>query len=30
MKLRFRKPKHTKQHIKKDCNSYFVEKFGKS
>ena len=30
MKRRFRKPKHTKQHIKKDCNSYFGEKFGKS
>ena len=25
-KRRFRKPKHTKEHIKKDSNRYFVEK----
>ena len=26
-KRRFRKPEHTKEHIKKDSNRYFVEKF---
>ena len=27
LKRRFRKPKHTKEQIKKDSNRYFVEKF---
>ena len=27
IKRRFRKPKHTKKHIKKDSSGYFVEKF---
>ena len=27
IKRRFRKPKNTKEHIKKDRNRYFVEKF---
>ena len=27
LERRFRKPEHTKQHIKKDSNKYFVEKF---
>ena len=26
-KRRFRKPEHTKEHIKKDSNTYFVKKF---
>ena len=26
IKRRFRKPEHTKEHIKKDSNKYFVEK----
>ena len=26
IKRRFRKPEHTKEHIKKDSNRYFVEK----
>ena len=26
-KRRFRKPEHTKEHIKIDSNKYFVEKF---
>ena len=29
IKRRFRKPKHIKEHIKKDSNRYFVEKFWK-
>ena len=29
IKRRFRRPKHTKKHIKKDSNRYFVEKFRK-
>ena len=27
IKRPFRKPEHTKEHIKKDSNRYFVEKF---
>ena len=27
IKRRFRKPEHTTEHIKKDSNRYFVEKF---
>ena len=27
IKRRFKKPKHTKEHTKKDLNRYFVEKF---
>ena len=29
IKRRFGKPKHTKEHIKKDSNRYFVETFRK-
>ena len=29
IKRRFRKPEHTKEHIKKDSNRYFVKKFWK-
>ena len=28
-KGRFRKPEHTEEHIKKDSNRYFVQKFWK-
>ena len=29
IKRRFRKPEHTKEHVKKDSNRYFVEHFWK-